>query len=76
MKTNPCPTCRGAGRYADALTNWDSVPCWRCDGTGLIPDVLTRVVVRTWTSNSCRPLIDPAKVAAMRAQLAALGGRS
>lgn len=33
-----------------------------------------RPVVRTWTSNKSRPLIDPTKVAAARTQLAALRG--
>lgn len=30
----PCTRCDGTGRYADALTSWDSVICDRCNGGG------------------------------------------
>ncbi len=30
---NTCPFC-DEGRYASPLTNWDSVPCDRCGGSG------------------------------------------
>ena len=39
-------------------------------------DVAQRIRELEAVELRCRPLIDPTKVAAMRAQLAALGGRS
>ena len=34
MTEKSCIWCYGTGRYASPMTNWDSVPCWRCNGTG------------------------------------------
>ena len=52
MTTRRCPFCDGTGRYASALTNWDGVPCDRCNGTGDRPadfvanDALRRAALR------------------------------
>ncbi len=34
MTDQRCSFCYGSGRYASLMTNWDAVPCWRCNGTG------------------------------------------
>ncbi len=34
MKIDRCIWCHGSGIYASPLTNWDGVPCDRCNGTG------------------------------------------
>jgi DnaJ-class molecular chaperone len=57
-----CSYCHGEGRYASLLTNWDSVPCDRCRGTG-------QVAV---APKPRRPIAIEAPAAAMRVQLAAL----
>jgi DnaJ-class molecular chaperone len=34
MNDQQCVFCHGTGRRASPMTNWDSVACDRCDGTG------------------------------------------
>lgn len=84
----PCVWCYGTGRYSDPLTNWDSVPCESCKGTGSVATDAERAramrlqlagehAAHTMLAELERKPIQIEEPAAkLRAQLAALRGQT
>lgn len=72
---NPCIWCYGTGRYADPMTNWDAVPCDRCNGTGhagplvAVGEQIARKALAAMDADidaQTKPLVDPERLAYAR----------
>jgi hypothetical protein len=76
-----CFFCNGSGSYASPMTNWDAVPCDRCNGTGMAPlvqvgeAIARHAIAALDAAADDRPLLDPAKVAYGRQLFATGRGR-